>query len=58
VNGPARLPERCGVGGVQVNLVVRADPEPDRLIRPAAIEIVVHRDSDLLCHPGLPAVVG
>jgi hypothetical protein len=48
--------ERGGVAGAQVDLVAgAAEPEPDRLIGRAAVEVVFQRDGYLLCQPGLPA---
>src|SRR5712692_3048790 len=53
------LAEGTGVLGAQVDLVVgTAEPEPHRLIRRAAIEVIVQRDGHFLSHllPPMPAM--
>jgi hypothetical protein len=53
------LAERGGVLLVQVDLIVRAaDGEPHRLLRRAAIQVIVEGDSDFLGHLGLPCCDG
>src|SRR5262249_60055739 len=48
------LAERPGILLVQIDLVLgAADPEPQRLLGRAAIQIVFERDNYLRCHPGL-----
>jgi hypothetical protein len=48
------LTERRGVAGAQIDLILSAiQPEPHGLVRRATIKIVLQRDSNLLCHPGL-----
>src|SRR6266496_1642758 len=52
-------PERGGVLGAQIDLVLcAAQPEPHRLIRRAAIQIVFEHDGYLRCHPGLLTTIG